>query len=119
MKPATAVLLALALASPATAPAQDSPHDEARLREMQRSSAERDRQSDAFALQLRQRQSELLAAPRDLPALQERHAAQRRDFDRLLEEQRTAERTADVASWGPRLDVGPRMERERREALRR
>ena len=118
MNAAARLLLAtLALAGAGSAFSQDNQYDEARLREMQRSSSERDRQSDAFALQLQQQQRELLAAPRDLPALQDLHATQRRDFDRLLEEQRRAERGADAVSWGPRLNTRPQMARERQEAL--
>jgi len=111
---AVALMLACAGLYPAAANAQD---DQATQREMQRSSMERDRQSDAFSLQLQQQQLELLAPPRSLGELQDLHATQRRDFDRLLEEQRTASRGADSVSWGPRLDTGPQMERERRMAL--
>lgn len=114
---ARALLAALALTWSASALPQDSQYDEARLREMQRSSAERDRQSDAFALQLLQQQRELLAPPGTLAPLQDLHAAQRRDFDRMLEEQRTAERGVDAVTWGPRLDTRPQMERERRDVL--
>src|SRR3954468_23753088 len=103
LNPAAGVLLAaLALAWPAPALPQD---DDARLREMQRSSTDRDRQSDAFALQLQQQQRELLAPPGTLAPLQDLHATQRRDFDRLLEEQRTASRGADTVTWGPHLDT--------------
>ena len=113
------LLAALALAWSSATLAQDSAFDEARLREMQRSSAERDRQSDSFSLQLQQQQRELLAPQESLVPLQDLHATQRRDFDRLLEEQRAAARNADGVSWGPRLDTGPQMERERRTAMDR
>ena len=109
-------MLAVAGGYPVAVSAQD---EQATQREMQNSSMERNRQSDAFALQLQQQQRELLAPPGDLTPLQDLHAAQRREFDRLLEEQRTAARGADSVSWGPHLDTGPKMERERRMALER
>lgn len=99
-----------------TASAQD---DQATQREMQRSSMERDRQSDAFALQLQQRQRELLA-PAD-GGMEALHADQRGRFEQLLDEQRTSARNANInaPSWGPSLNLGPQMERERRMALDR
>ena len=105
----------LLLACPC-AQAQD---DQATQRQMNQSSMERDQQSDAFALRLQQQQQELLVSPVNAPALQDLQAAQRRNFDQLVEDQRMQVRNTDEASWGPRLNLAPQMERERRMALDR
>jgi len=111
-------MLTVAGSYPASARAQD---EQAAQREMQRSAIERDRQSDAFTLQLQQQQRELLTPPENRSALQMLHADQRSRFELLLEEQRRADRNANAnsPSWGPSLDPGPQMERERRMALER
>jgi hypothetical protein len=112
------LLLAGAGLCPGAASAQD---DQAAQREMQRSSMERDRQSDAFTLQLQQQQRELLAPAESRTALQQLHTDQRGRFEQLLDEQRTAVRNANIGSpaWGPSLDASPQMERERRMTLDR
>lgn len=83
------------------------------------SSLERDQQSDAFALRLQQHQREINAAPADRARIDLEHALQREELERLSAEQRRTAGVPETASWGPRLDVRPVMERERRQQLDR
>lgn len=108
----------LCVAPPAQAQVEDA-HQRDVQRLMGLSSLDRDQQSDAFALRLQQHQRELNAAPEDRPRLQAEHAAQNRELERLSAEQRRAAGIADSPSWGPRLDLRPQMERERRQLLDR
>lgn len=84
--------------------------DETTQRDMQRSSIERDQQSEAFALQLRQ-QMELNRTPSAQRApLEAEQLRQRQAFDNLAERQRAELRTAPegagaAPSWGPRLEL--------------
>ena len=96
-------------ASPAIAQQEDGTQQE-----MLRSSIERQQQSDAFALQLRQNQQLLEAAPDNRQALESLQLRQRQQFDDLNERQRAELRaTENTPTWGPRL------EQERRMALDR
>ena len=125
MKRVAALLCVLTLCGAApNAGVQEDGQEQIR-REMQRSSQERDRQAEAYALQLEQRQRELLAPPAARPALETLHAEQRRQFDNLNERQDSDARISRILngnggpSWGPRLDTGPQQERERRAVLER
>lgn len=86
---------------------------------MEQSAAERDRQSDAFALQLLQQQRLLGARPESWEAAVARDAQAQREFLRLLDEQRAAGRTAPAVGWGPRLDTRAAEARERQAELQR
>jgi hypothetical protein len=114
-----ALAMGWGLAGPAIA--QDDEAQERIRREIERSSIERSRQSEAFGLQLEQRQRELLAPPESRPALETLHAEQRRRFENLSERQDSEMRMSSRSgpSWGPRLDTGPQQERERRAVLER
>ncbi len=104
---AAALAACLSLSAPASAFAQQ---DDATQREMQRSSIERDQQSEAFSLQLRQQQQMIQTPPADRPALEAEQLRQRQAFDNLSERQRIEMRTAPAGSgdgpaWGPRLEL--------------
>lgn len=107
LKKIPTVMLVTALALPALALAQQ---DDVTQREMQRSSIERDQQSEAFALQLRQQQQLNQAPAAARSALEAEQLRQRQAFDNLAERQRTELRIApagagDGPSWGPRLEL--------------
>jgi len=92
--------------------------DDATQREMQRSSIERDQQSEAFALQLRQQQQLNQTPPAQRPALEAEQLRERQAFDNLAERQRTEMLTApagagDSPSWGPRLERERRLQADR------
>lgn len=110
------MLVLAALTLPSAALAQS---DAEVQRLMQQSSAERDRQSDFFALQVQQQQRSLAAPAADPAALVAREMQERREFLRLLEAQRQAEREAPATVWGPRLDLRPQHGREREAELDR
>ena len=118
------VLGGVALGCGTAAAQEDAAQEKIRL-EMQRSSSERDRQSESYALQLDQRQRELRSPPEARPALEALHAEQRRQFENLGERQDSDARISRIfnggsgPSWGPRLDSGPQQERERRAVLER
>jgi len=85
---------------------------------MQRSAIERDQQSEAFALQLRQQQQLNRTPPAERPALEAEQLRQRQAFDNLSERQRAGLRTTpagagDGPSWGPRLELERRMQADR------
>lgn len=92
---------------------------------VQRALLERQQQSDAFALQLRQFQQTLQAPPSQRSALEALHLQQRQRLDTLNESQRAELRappaqSAAGAVWGPRLETHAQLlERERRRELDR
>jgi hypothetical protein len=118
---AIAVLLAMAMAGCLALSGIARADDEA----VQRALLERQQQSDAFALQLRQFQQSLQAAPAQRQSLDALHLQQRQRFDALNDAQRAALRvspaeSASGAAWGPRLDAAlPQLARERQIELSR
>jgi hypothetical protein len=112
---AAPVLLVLLLGTCLALPGAARADDEA----VQRALLERQQQSDAFALQLRQFQQSLQATPAQRQSLDSLHLQQRQRFDALNDGQRAALRASpsEIASgvaWGPRLDAAlPQLARER------
>ena len=112
-----AALLAATFLQAPSLPAQEQAEDLVR-----RALIERQQQSDAFSLQLRQSQQSLNLPPGIRLEVEREQLQRRRDFENLTAQQLNELEAAPGSSrsWGPHLDGAPqRMQQERNTAIDR